>query len=138
MFDQVRWVADSSGHFTPCELPACDPSTGEPPVAATCEDGSLAEDVRVHGDVGRHAAIGESRCADGWAMVEVDIGAGACPPTDSGPNPCSGQRIDRLFLRAGVNNWEVVTRSRSAGCIDVHQAAPEFPPALCVDLAPIG
>lgn len=132
VIDHVRWVSDSDGDFQICELPACDPESGQEPAAATCDGSSLAQDVRQYGDVGRHASIGESRCQDGWAMVEVDVGGGACP-ADEGANPCAGERIDRLFLQAGVPHWEVLTRTREAGCGPVLEVAADFPTALCED-----
>lgn len=132
VLDQVRWVPDTAGNYGVCELPACDPESGKVPAIADCDGGSLAEDVRLYGDVGRHATIGESHCQDGWAMVEADIGAGACPAGD-GANPCAGERVDRLFLRATAPHWEVLTRTRDAGCGDVFKVAPKFPAALCED-----
>ncbi|MEZ5382781.1 MAG: hypothetical protein R2754_13440 [Microthrixaceae bacterium] len=131
VLDKVRWVADSEGEYGVCELPGCDPETGAAPATADCDGGSLTDDIRLYADVGRHASIGEKRCQDGWAMVEVDIGAGACPAGDES-NSCAGQRIDRLFLKAGVPHWEVLARTREAGCGPV-VSNPEFPKDLCED-----
>mgnify|MGYP003377545511 CR=1 FL=1 len=109
--NKIRWVADADGAYGVCELPDCDPETGAAPATAACEGGSLTADIRTYADVGSHASIGEKRCQDGWAMVEVDIGAGACP-ADEGANPCAGRRIDRLFLKVGVPHWRVLARMR--------------------------
>jgi hypothetical protein len=112
------WVPDGDA-YAPCELPGCDPETGDPPATASCVDeAALVDDVRTHGDVGQHAAIAERRCEGGWAMVEADIG---------------DQRVDRLFLRAGSPHWEVITRTREAGCADVATVEPAFPTHLCAD-----
>lgn len=138
MTDGVRWVPGASGApgpYVACQLPGCDPATGEAPVTGSCADRSaLVDDIRTLGDVGMHAGIAELRCEGTWAMVEVDIGAGACPPADGGPNPCAGQRVDRLFLRAGTPHWQIITRTREAGCGPVTSGAPDFPVALCEDL----
>lgn len=129
--NKIRWVADADGAYGVCELPDCDPETGAAPATAACEGGSLTADIRTYADVGSHASIGEKRCQDGWAMVEVDIGAGACP-ADEGANPCAGRRIDRLFLKVGVPHWEVLARTREAGCGPV-ASNPDFPKVLCED-----
>lgn len=135
MVDGTRWAGVGDGTVAACTLPGCDPATGDPPAPATCADtGALVDDVRMLGDTGMHAGIVELRCEGGYAMVEADIGAGACGPTEGGPNPCAGTRIDRLFLRAGSPHWEVMTRTREAGCGGVFELAPDYPPALCQDL----
>ncbi len=135
MADGVRWVDDGDGTFRRCELPSCDPRTGEAPTVASCDDrAALVDDVRTLGDTGMHAGIGEIRCEGGFAMVEADIGAGACPPADGGANPCAGERVDRLFLRAGSPHWSVIFRSREPGCGGVLALAPDYPVALCEDL----
>lgn len=135
LVDGVRWVRRAgSDDYERCELPACDPEQGGTPQLATCDDGAaLVDDVRTLGDVPRHSDIGETRCEDGWAMVEVDVGSGACPATGDGPNPCAGERFDRLFLRAGTPHWEVIGRTREAGCGDIADVEPDFPPSLCDD-----
>lgn len=135
-----RWVPTNGGDFGPCRLPSCDPDTGDPPATASCDDGAaLVEDIRTAGDVDRHASIGESRCQDGWAMVEVDSGAGACGPADGKRPSCTAsQRIDRLFLRAGTPHWEVLTRTREAGCGNVADVAADYPVALCEDRPAVG
>ena len=66
-------------------------------------------------------------------MAEVDIGAGACGPTDGRSSSCAGQRIDRLFLRAGTPHWEVIGRTREVGCGTVTDVAADYPLALCED-----
>ena len=123
-----RWVPTGGGDYGPCELPGCDPDTGDPPKTASCDDGAaLVDDIRTLGDVGRHAWIGETRCQDSWAMVEVDIGAGACGVADGTASSCVGQRVDRLFLRAGSPHWDVLTRTSEAGCGNVTDVAAELP-----------
>ena len=130
--DGARWVPGADG-YEPCELPACDPETGAGPAVAACSDGGqLIEDVRTLGDVPRHSDIVEHRCEGRWAMVEVDIGSGSCPAGD-GQNPCAGETIDRLFLRAGTPHWEVIGRTRDAGCGDITDVDADFPAALCAD-----
>jgi hypothetical protein len=138
------WIPDDRGEavvgsFTRCLLPTCDPKTADPPAAASCDDqAALVDEVRTFGDVGRHASMVEVRCEAGWAMVEADIGAGACPPTDGEPNSCAGRRVDRLFLRAATPHWEVLTRTREAGCGAVTAVAPAFPTSLCEDRPALG
>jgi hypothetical protein len=139
MVDRTRWANGGDGTFARCEPPDCDPTTGAEPVSASCDDhGALVDDVRTFGDTGRHARILEVRCEGAYAMVEVDIGAGACGPTDGEPNTCAGTRIDRLFLRAGTPHWGVVTRTREAGCGDVVALVPDYPVALCEDRPAVG
>jgi hypothetical protein len=135
MVDGVRWVDDGDGTFSRCELPTCDPDTGSGPTVASCDDrAALIDDVRTLGDTGTHTSIGEVRCEGGYAMVEADIGAGACPPADGSANPCAGRRVDRLFLQAGSPHWSVIFRSREPGCSGVLAVAPTYPVALCQDL----
>lgn len=118
------WTADEAGAYSLCALPDCDPETGDPPATASCDDqAALVDDVRTHGDVGQHATIAERRCSGGWAMVEAEIG---------------DQRVDRLFLRAGTPHWEVITRTREAGCADIATVAPDFPTGLCADRPALG
>ena len=134
MLDGVRWVPSTGDRYQRCELPACDPQTGAGAEVATCSDTvALVDDVRTRGDVPRHSDIGEVRCEGGWAMVEVDIGSSACPPSDGAANPCAGKTLDRLFLRAGTPHWEVIGRTRDAGCGAISDVAAQFPLDLCRD-----
>ena len=44
------------GALTRCALPDCDPATNLPPTPASCDDGSLVDDLRT-GDVPMHAGV---------------------------------------------------------------------------------
>jgi hypothetical protein len=129
----ARWRPTSTGDYERCELPACDPNTGATPQAATCDDTTLADAVR-NSDVPRHAGLANKRCELPWAVIDVDIGAGACPATGDGTNTCSGQNIRRTYWKTAGYTWEQVGASTGTGCGDIASAVPEFPIHLCADL----
>lgn len=126
------WVPTADGTYSECALPSCDPSTGVAPAPATCDDATLADAVR-SGDVPRHAKIGIDRCELPWAVVDVDIGAGACPATE-GPNPCAGKNVHRTYWEVDGSTWRMLAESTGAGCGDVADQVPDFPLRLCAGL----
>jgi hypothetical protein len=126
-----RWQ-NIDGTLTACVLPDCDPDTGAAPLEPTCDNGTLREAVQAD-DVPTHADITVLGCDGSWAVVDVDIGAGSCPAQD-GPNPCAGERVDRLFWHAEGGAWVRVFWSRDPGCGKVRESVPAFPVALCEGL----
>lgn len=128
------WLPTPDGTFMRCELPACDPQSGQPPDPEGC-DRTLVDAVRAS-DVPRRAGIDRRACAGGFAVVDIDLGAGACPATgDAEPNPCAGQRIDRTFWARQDGQWTLVTFGDRGGqgCAGA-ELPPSFPTSLCRDL----
>jgi hypothetical protein len=103
------------------------------PAPASCGDPTL-RDAIANNDVPAHFYMYNKRCAEPFAVVDVDLAAGACPRDDRGPSPCAGQRIDRMFFRIQDGMWILVARGRSAGCADVSAVDPSFPSSMCEDL----
>jgi hypothetical protein len=127
-----RWIVSETGALVRCRLPACDPAaTIELP--ARCDNSSL-RDAAMKQDVPAHSRIVQQRCDNGWALVDVDVGAGACGAVE-GPNPCAGKRIDRHFFRVDGSSWTWLGVTRDAGCDFALGLDPGFPTALCADLA---
>ena len=129
----ARWRPTTAGNYERCELPGCDPGTGTTPQPATCGDTTLADAVR-NSDVPRHAGLGNKRCELPWAVIDVDIGAGACPASGDGTNTCSGQNVRRTYWKAVGYTWEPVGASTGTGCGDIASVVPGFPIHLCTDL----
>jgi hypothetical protein len=129
----ARWRPTKTGDYERCELPGCDPNTGATPQLATCDDTTLADAVR-NSDVPRHAGLANKRCELPWAVIDVDIGAGACPASGDGTNTCSGRNIRRTYWKAAGYTWEQVGASTGTGCGDIASVVPEFPIHLCADL----
>ena len=128
----ARWVPTTTGGYRRCELPDCDAGTGQTPLAATCEDGTLAAAAR-SGDVPRHAGLANTRCEAPWAVLDIDIGAAACPASDS-LNPCAGTWVRRTYWQTTTHTWEQVGASVGPGCGDIAAVVPEFPTDLCHNL----
>lgn len=120
------WFRRDGKALSSCSAGGCPPVV-EP---AACDGPSLVDAVRTM-DVPAHSSIGETRCQEPWAMVEVDIGSGACPPSDGGPNPCAGQRFDRIYLHMVDNAWIFASRDENAGCDTVLEQVPDLPRELC-------
>ena len=131
-----RWVPGAEGAYALCELPACDAATGATPLPATCDDSTLADAAR-SGDVPRHAGLGPSRCELPWAVIDIDVGAGACPATGEGPDPCAGENVRRTYWRTAGYTWRQVGSSAGSGCGEIATIVPEFPLHLCADLPPL-
>jgi len=129
----ARWRSTTNGDYERCELPACDAGTGSAPLPATCDDATLADAVR-SGDVPRHAGFANKRCELPWAVIDVDSGAGACPASGDGANPCAGQNVRRTYWKASGYTWEPVGASTGSGCGNIDSVVPEFPLTLCADL----
>jgi len=130
---RARWNAGPDGRYRICSLPACDPDTGSVPAPVTCDDGSLAEAVRA-GDVPAHAGLGQSACELPWAVIDVDVGAGACPATGDGTNPCAGRTVHRTYWKADGPTWTALGQSTGSGCGDAAELLPGFPQRLCQGL----
>jgi hypothetical protein len=131
-----RWLPGPGGTYSPCVLPACDPATGLAPAPAACGDATLPDAVR-RGDVPRRAGIDVRACELPWAVVDIDVGAGACPATGEPGNPCAGMNIDRSYWKATAGGWEVLAYSSGAGCGDVLATLPELPARMCAGLPPV-
>lgn len=129
----ARWRPTTAGDYERCELPVCDSNTGASPPSATCDDATLADAVR-SGDVPRHVGLANKQCELPWAVIDVDVGAGACPASGDGTNPCSGQDIRRTYWKAAGYTWEQVGASTGTGCGDIASIVPAFPIHLCADL----
>jgi hypothetical protein len=127
------WNVRPDGAYTRCELPGCDPQTGSAPDPCGHE---LIDAVRA-GDVPAHSDINVRGCDGNHAVVDVDLGSGACPRGDEGPNPCAGTRIDRTFWSRTNEHWSLITYGTrsSPGCADALLPAG-FPTALCAGLPP--
>lgn len=134
---QARWRPTTADGYERCDLPSCDPATGAAPTPAACDDSTLAAAVR-DGDVPRRSGLANKQCRLPWAVIDVDVGAGSCPASGDGKNPCAGQNVRRTYWRAAGYTWEQVGASTGAGCGDVHSILPEFPIDLCADLPAIG
>jgi len=100
---------------------------------STCVDPTLADAVR-SGDVPRRVGLSNKRCQLPWAVIDVDVGAGACPATGDAPNPCAGQDVQRTYWRAAGHTWTQVGSSTGQGCGEIATIVPEFPIELCADL----
>ncbi|HEX6420922.1 MAG TPA: hypothetical protein VFZ77_20635 [Acidimicrobiales bacterium] len=135
-FPSGRWIPGPGGDYSQCVLPACDPSTGVAPLPVTCDDSTLADAAR-SSDVPRHSGLANKRCELPWAVIDIDVGAGACPATGDGTNRCAGQNVRRTYWRAAGHTWQQVGSSIGSGCGDVADIAPDFPLHLCADLPPL-
>jgi len=107
--------------------------------AAACDNSTLRDTI-ANSDVPRHFGMGNERCEEPFAVVDVDVGAGACPVTgDPTDNPCAGENIRRLYFRIdeqGPNGgtWTVVASDPGPGCGAITATVPDFPTSLCHDL----
>lgn len=127
------WVTGDDGRLRPCELPTCDPFTGQAPDTTGCQR-ELVDAVRQM-DVPRRSSINVRGCVEGWAVVDVDIGASACPAGDE-ENRCAGKRIDRIYIRRQAGQWSAITYDNGPGCGTVRDTVPDFPAELCETLPP--
>lgn len=125
-------VVRSGGAYVRCTLPSCDPSV-EPRIPARCGNGTLQTAV-FSSDAPKRSRMSNERCEGEWAVIDVDLGAAACPATGDPANPCAGQRVDREFFRIVDGAWRLRDVSRKPGCDDVTQVEPDFPLRLCADL----
>lgn len=107
--------------------------TGQAPDLIGCGR-ELVDAVRQM-DVPPRSHIDVRGCVEGWAVVDVDIGASACPAGEE-PNRCAGQRIDRIYARRTDGRWTTITYDNAAGCGTVRDTGPEFPAELCESLPP--
>lgn len=130
------WLPQPDGGFLRCALPACDPQTGEAPDPDGC-DRTLTDAVRAQ-DLPRRTGVDVKACRGGFAVVDVDLGASACPATGDGePNPCAGERVDRMFLGRAQAGWALIAYGRrgAAGCGQANLPG-SFPSDLCEGLPP--
>jgi hypothetical protein len=103
---------------------------------ASCDNSTLRDTI-ANADVPRHFGMGNSRCEEPFAVVDVDVGAGACPVTgDPTDNPCAGENIRRLYFRidADAAAWTVAGSDPGPGCGTITATIPDFPTHLCHDL----
>jgi hypothetical protein len=105
---------------------------------ASCDNGTL-HDTIANSDVPRHFGMSNEHCEVPYAVVDVDVGAGACPATgDAGDNPCAGQDIRRMYWHVEDGAWVQIGSDPGPGCGAIADVAPDFPAALCADLPAIG
>lgn len=103
---------------------------------ASCDN---LRDVVANTDVPRHAGLGEVRCEEPFAVVEVDVGAAGCPATgDPADNPCAGAWVRRTYWRIEDGAWVAVGADAGPGCGGIPALAPDFPSHLCADLPALG
>jgi hypothetical protein len=100
---------------------------------ASCDNGTLRAAVS-NADVPGHFGMGETRCDEPYAMVDADVGAGACPVDDTGPNRCAGQDVRRKYWKIHWEAWTAVASDPGPGCGRVTDQVPDFPTQLCADL----
>lgn len=100
---------------------------------AACE-GSSVRSAIANLDVPGGFDIVDVRCAEPYAVADVDIAAGACPPDGDGGQQCGPARLRRVFLRIEGDKWAAISQASDAGCEQVHRADPAFPPEICEDL----
>jgi hypothetical protein len=103
---------------------------------AACDNATL-HDAIANADVPAHFDMPFERCEPPFAVVDVDYGAGSCPPDDGAPNPCAGRRIHRMYWRIVDERWVQIGLDDTAGCGTILTSAPDFPPHLCEDLEAI-
>jgi hypothetical protein len=128
-FGSIFWQRD--GRWTGCDQVVMTCVTDP----ASCDNGTLRDTI-ANADVPRHFGM-DTRCEEPYAVVDVDIGAGACPADDTGPNPCAGERIRRMYWRIEDGAWVEIGVDQGRGCGDVLETAPDFPTHLCADLPPV-
>lgn len=100
---------------------------------AACEGPTLRQTV-ANLDVPRGSGTEDLRCMEPWAVVDVDLNAGACPASGDGDPGCAPPRMRRIFLRIESDAWVEIGYWPGAGCAGVQASAPDFPTALCHDL----
>lgn len=112
----------------------CQPLPPWPP-PASCTEISYGQAMAAtyppaHSD---YDAVG---CDGRWLVLNVGWPGG--PAGCDGPSCGSGSTVTHWFFRASKRGWIIVASSRTAGCAGVHQAAPQFPTALCAGLPAFG
>lgn len=129
------WWLPTGSSYEKCQLPKCNPDTGAPQPAPTCDNGTLSDAVR-RGDVPQHVVFKQVRCEGEWAVIDLDFGAAACGPVSEieGSNRCANQQVHRQYFRAEGNLWKLIAWDEQAGCTAIHATTPEFPDHLCADL----
>jgi hypothetical protein len=125
------WSPDGARYRT------CDEILGCQPPADHC-DRAWIDNALYYMDlpVNRTGAVSNVVACDGtWLVLELNRGAGNCPPDQ----PCaSTAETRRLFLYFGQYGWDTVASTRDAGCAAVHIERPDFPAALCESLPAVG
>lgn len=99
---------------------------------ASCEGGSLRDTVS-NADVPKGFGM-DHRCEEPWAVVDIDIGAAACPGESDLENPCAGRNIRRTYWQVQAEAWVEVGQDDGPGCGAIHDQLPDFPARLCEDL----
>ena len=131
--DDRHWYPREDVSLTRCDLPGCDPGTGQPPAPPGC-NAALVDAVRA-GDVPRHSGIDVRACDGEWAVLDIDIGESACPVTgDASPNLCVGRRLDCVYYRLVDGVWSFLAYDEGPGCGEIPERVPDFPAALCEGL----
>ncbi len=125
------WSPDGARYRT------CDEILGCQPPADHCDRAWI--DTALYSmdlPVKRTGAVSNVVACDGtWLVLELNRGAGNCPPDQ----PCaSTAETRRLFLYFGQYGWDTVASTRDAGCAAVHAERPDFPAALCETLPAVG
>jgi hypothetical protein len=83
-----------------------------------------------------HSDYGALGCDGRWLVLNVGWPGG--PAGCDGPSCNPYSTTTHWFFRASKQGWIVVANSLTAGCTRVHQAAPQFPTALCANLPAVG
>jgi hypothetical protein len=105
------------------------------PPPATCSDASYSA-AMVATAPPQDADYNAVGCDGHWLVLDVGWPGG--PSGCDGPTCNSASTVTHWFFRAGPEGWIVIANSRTAGCADVHKAAPQFPTALCAGLRAVG
>lgn len=132
--DRINITAAVMADGDPLSACAGDPGELDPAPTATCDDGS--QQTMLRQTMLAHTAFGDSWCEGTYAIVDADYGAGACT-VGEWPNPCAGQQVARMFLRAVGGSWRVMYQHPYGGCGDIVWYRSDFPTAMCADLAPL-
>jgi hypothetical protein len=102
-------------------------------------NGSTLRDTVANSDVPSGFDLVDVRCEEPYAVVDVDMAAGDCPPEDGIAESCSSPaRLRRLFLRIEDEAWVLFSQVTDGGCASVQATEPAFPASLCADLLPLG
>lgn len=120
---------------------SCDEHLGCYPPADHCDPVWIDQAVYyMDVPVNRIRGVRDVVACDGtWLVLELNRGAGNCPPTEGVAQPCVvDDKTNRLFLHFGQHGWDSVAGTRDAGCAAVHTERPDFPAALCESLPPVG
>lgn len=84
-----------------------------------------------------HTYRDAEHCDGRWLVLDFSWRTGPACGSDDGDPACSSRLGDRWFFRAEPSGWKPVFESAAGGCGAVRRQVPEFPVALCAELAPL-